>query len=219
MDPRRRRGPLAEPGVPGQAAVGGPRQPGGARRGCVGVRPAVARGPHLGARGVGGDRQAAAPLGVELGRTQVRPDRSPATRLTRTSVTARRRHTAAGQPDTGPAPDAQPDGAKPRQARTGCAVYFGSDGSWHIRKLDPRAPRITRRWRQRWHRLSGNGSGTRRDYMISCATRRAARPCAACRRRRRSRRRRRRADRSTRRPPPARSRGSRRDRRAPRRAR
>jgi hypothetical protein len=39
-------------------------------------------------------------------------------------------------------------------------VYLGSDGSWHIRKLEPRALRMIRKCRQRWHRLSGNGGGS-----------------------------------------------------------
>ena len=49
-------------------------------------------------------------------------------------------------------------GVKPRHWRTGCGAYFGSVGSRHIRKTEPRPLRTSRRCAQRWQRLSGNGA-------------------------------------------------------------
>ncbi|TMQ23247.1 MAG: hypothetical protein E6J90_10875 [Deltaproteobacteria bacterium] len=98
--PRQRCDPPAELGVPGQAAVGGPGQPGRARRRRVGVLPAVSRDPHLRARGIARDRQAAPQLGVVLARRRRRRQRpGHAPFLVEVDVTARAASEArAGQP-------------------------------------------------------------------------------------------------------------------------
>lgn len=61
-------------------------------------------------------------------------------------------------PDPDPVPDPEPDvAANPPHRRTGCGPYFGRPGAVHARNTEPRVLPFTRRKRQRWHRLSGNG--------------------------------------------------------------
>ena len=65
-------------------------------------------------------------------------------------------------PDPDPVPDPDPDpdpdpAANPPHRRTGCGPYFGRPGAVHARNTEPRVLPFTRRKRQRWHRLSGNG--------------------------------------------------------------
>jgi len=45
------------------------------------------------------------------------------------------------------------------QARTGCGGYFGSDGSRHIKNVDPLALSTSRTWTQRWQIESAKGTG------------------------------------------------------------